>query len=549
MRGFPLIKHIHQVGNPPPGTTMRNPAVEIEAVEIYDTTLRDGAQGEGLAYTVEDKIKIALALDELGVSFIEGGWPGANPKDVEFFERAKSIRLSNAVFTAFGSTCRANSVAADDTVVQGLLAAETPVVTIFGKSWDFHVDVALKTTLEENLRMIGETVSHLKSQGRRVFYDAEHFFDGYRANGEYALDTLGAAVKAGAETLILCDTNGGTLPERVTEVVELVRNRFPSARIGIHTHNDSELAVANSLAAVIAGATQVQGTMNGIGERCGNANLCSIIPALELKLDRRCLPEGRLNLLTKTSRYVSEVANLVPNERAPYVGRSAFAHKGGIHVSAVMKAKSTYEHIQPELVGNETRVLVSDQSGVSNINFKANFFGEDFAQNPEAGKRLLKELKELEHEGYSFEDADGSFHLRALAALGKRKYFFEPLEYRLWIGSNGEPEAVVRVQVGDEIMHTASLGDGPVHALDQALRKALREHYPVIEKFHLIDFKVRILDGEHATAAKTRVHIETSDGEHTWNTVGVAGDIIAASWRAITESIEYGLQTLIRNGS
>lgn len=518
-------------------------------IEIFDTTLRDGGQGEGLAYSVEDKIKIALALDELGVAFIEGGWPGANPKDVEFFDRAKSIKLKHALFAAFGSTRRANGIAADDAVVQGLLAAETPIVTIFGKSWDFHVDVALKTTLDENLRMIADTVSHLKAQGRRVFYDAEHFFDGFKANSEYALDTLNSAVKAGAETIILCDTNGGGLPERIAETVEIVRNRFPNAKIGIHAHNDGELAVANSLAAVEAGATHIQGVMNGYGERCGNANLCSIIPNLELKMDRRCLPDGKLKLLTHTSRYINEVANLVPNDRAAFVGKSAFAHKGGIHVSAVMKAKSTYEHIDPELVGNETRVLVSDQSGMSNINFAAKDFGEDFINNPEAGRRLLKELKELEHQGYSFEEADASFHLRALSALGKRKYFFEPLEYRVWIGSAGEPEAVVRVKIGDEIMHTASFGDGPVHALDQALRKSLREHFPAIEKFHLIDFKVRILDGEHATAAKTRVHIETSNGERSWNTVGVAENIIAASWQAILESIEYGLQKIIQEKS
>ncbi|HYE76124.1 MAG TPA: citramalate synthase [Blastocatellia bacterium] len=511
-------------------------------VEIYDTTLRDGAQGEGLAYSVEDKIKIARALDELGVAFIEGGWPGANPKDVEFFERVKTLELKTAKFAAFGSTRRANGVAADDAVIQGLLGAETPIVTIFGKSWDFHVEIALKTTLEENLLMIADSVSHLKSKGRRVFYDAEHFFDGFKANSEYALDTLNAAAKAGAETIILCDTNGGTLPEKVAEVVELVRNRFPKVKIGIHAHNDSELAVANSIIAVEAGATQVQGTINGIGERCGNANLCSIIPNLELKMNRRCLPEGKLALLTHTSRYINEVANLVPNERAPFVGRSAFAHKGGIHVSAVTKAKATYEHVKPEDVGNETRVLVSDQSGVSNINFKLKDFGDEFAKNPEAARRLLAELKELEHQGYSFEDADGSFQLRAWDAIGKRKQFFEPVEYRLWIGSVGDTEAVVRVRVNDQEEHTVCSGDGPVHALDQALRKALRTHFPVIDRFHLIDFKVRILDGEHATAAKTRVHIETTNGERSWNTVGVAENIIAASWQAILESIEYGLQ-------
>lgn len=512
-------------------------------VEIYDTTLRDGAQGEGLAYSVEDKLKIARCLDDLGVAYIEGGWPGANPKDVDFFNRARSLELKTAKLAAFGSTCRPNALAADDTIVQGLLAAETPVVTIFGKSWDFHVDVALKTTLEENLRMIADTLSHLKANGRRVLYDAEHFFDGFRANSEYALDTLAVALRAGAETIILCDTNGGGLPEYISEVVALVAGRFPAARIGIHAHNDGELAVANTLAAVEAGAIHVQGTFNGYGERCGNANLCSVIPNLELKMSRECLPEGKLKLLTHTSRYINEVANLVPNDRAAFVGRSAFAHKGGIHVSAVARAKETYEHIRPEVVGNETRVLVSDQSGVSNVNFKALDLGEDFANDPAAARLLLAELKKLEHEGYQFEDADASFHLRALGALGKRKQFFELIEYRVWIGSNGNPEAVVRLKIGDDEVHTASLGVGPAHALDLALRKALLPHYPLIEQFHLIDFKVRILDGENATAAKTRVHVETSDGSRSWNTVGVGENIIAATWQAIIESIEFGLQS------
>jgi 2-isopropylmalate synthase len=512
-------------------------------VEIYDTTLRDGAQGEGLSYSVEDKLKIAMALDEIGVTYIEGGWPGANPKDVEFFERAKSVQLRSAQFAAFGSTRRANGMAADDLIVQGLLAAQTPIVTIFGKSWDFHVDIALKTTLEENLRMIADTISHLKSCGRRAFYDAEHFFDGFRANAEYALDTLRAAAEAGAETIILCDTNGGTLPDRIAEVVSLVHSRLPNVRVGIHCHNDSELAVANSLAAVEAGATHVQGVMNGYGERCGNANLCSVIPNLELKMNRRCLPDGKLRLLTHTSRYINEVANLVPNDRAAFVGRSAFAHKGGIHVSAVSRAKETYEHINPEDVGNETRVLISDQSGVANIRFKADSFSEEFNKNPEAARRLLSQLKTLEHEGYSFEDAEASFQLLALGALGRRTRYFEPIEYRVWIGSSGDPEAVVRVRVQEEEAHTAALGVGPAHALDQALRKALHGHYPQIDGFHLIDFKVRILDGENATAAKTRVHIETSDGEKSWNTVGVGENIIAATWQAIVESIEFGLHS------
>ncbi|MCI0336475.1 MAG: citramalate synthase [Acidobacteria bacterium] len=511
-------------------------------VEIYDTTLRDGAQGEGLAYTVEDKLKIVRALDEFGVAYIEGGWPGANPKDVEFFERAKSLQLKNTRLAAFGSTRRANGIASDDAVVQGLLAAETPIVTIFGKSWDFHVDIAIKTTLEENLRMIADTVSHLNACGRRVFYDAEHFFDGFRANSEYALDSLNAAVQAGAETIILCDTNGGSLPEQVAETIALVRSRFPNARLGIHCHNDGELAVANTLAAVEAGVTHIQGVFNGYGERCGNANLCSVIPNLELKMGRQCLPPGKLKMLTHTSRYVNEVANLVPNERAAFVGRSAFAHKGGIHVSAVARAKETYEHIHPEDVGNETRVLISDQSGVSNIRFKADGLSEDFQKNPAAARDLLAQLKTLEHEGYQFEDAEASFQLLALSALGRRKKLFEPVEYRIWIGSSGDPEAIVRLKVGDEEVHTASLGVGPAHALDLALRKALLPHYPQITRFHLIDYKVRILDGEKATAAKTRVHVETSDGERSWNTVGVGENIIAATWQAIVESIEYGLQ-------
>ena len=520
-------------------------SMEHNWVEIYDTTLRDGAQGEGLAYSVDDKLKIARCLDDLGVAYIEGGWPGANPKDVEFFERAKTFGLKNAKFVAFGSTCRANVSASDDAVVRGLLAAETPIVTIFGKSWDFHVDVAIKTTLEENLRMITDTVKHLRSHGRRVFYDAEHFFDGYRANPEYASSTLHAAAQAGAETIILCDTNGGSLPEQVSEIVKVVMTSLPEGvRLGIHTHNDSEMAVANALEAVKAGASHVQGTINGYGERCGNANLCSIIPNLELKMGYRCLPDGKLRLLTHASRYVNEVANLVPNERAAFVGRSAFAHKGGIHVSAVVRSKDTYEHIHPEDVGNETRVLVSDQAGVSNIRFKAEDLGDDFVKNPEAARRLLTQLKTLEHQGYQFEDADASFQLLALGALGKRRRFFEPIDYRVWISSTGDPEAVVRMKIEDEELHTASVGVGPANALDLALRKALRAHYPSIETFHLIDFKVRILDGEHATAAKTRVHVETSDGKRSWNTVGVGENIIAATWEALIDSIEYGLHTI-----
>jgi 2-isopropylmalate synthase len=429
----------------------------------------------------------------------------------------------------------------EDPGLRALLDAQTPVITFVGKTAEYQVKNVLNVSLDENLKMIGDSVKHAKDAGRQVIYDAEHFFDGFRANSEYALDTLNAALGAGAETIILCDTNGGSLPDQIAETVALVRARFPNARLGIHCHNDSELAVANSLAAVEAGAAHVQGVFNGYGERCGNANLCSVIPNLELKMNRRCLPDGKLKLMTRTSRYINEVANLVPNERSAFVGRSAFAHKGGIHVSAVARAKETYEHIHPEDVGNETRVLISDQSGVSNIRFKADELGEEFNKNPEAARRLLAQLKSLEHEGYSFEDAEASFRLLAWGALGRRDNFFEPVEYRVWIGSSGNPEAVVRVKVAGDEMHTASLGVGPAHALDQALRKALAPHYPQIARFHLIDFKVRILDGENATAAKTRVHVETSDGERSWNTVGVGENIIAATWQAIVESIEYGL--------
>lgn len=511
-------------------------------IEIYDTTLRDGAQAEGLSYTVNDKIKIAQALDNLGVAYIEGGWPGANPKDIEFFEKIKSVKFKNSLLAAFGSTRRANSKASEDIVVNNLLLADTPIVTIFGKSWDLHVTVALNTTLEENLNMISDTVSFLKSKNRRVFYDAEHFFDGYKANPEYALETISAAAISGAEFVILCDTNGGTLPNEIFEITKTVTSKI-NVKIGIHCHNDCELGVANSLAAVSAGATQIQGVINGFGERCGNANLTSIIPNLELKFKLKCLPDGHLKYLTETSRYVNEIANLITNERAAYVGQSAFAHKGGIHVSAILKNKETYEHITPEDVGNETRVLVSEQSGVSNIKFKTNNLSSEFEKNPDASKKLLAQLKKLEHEGYQFEFADASFYLQALTALNRKQEFFTLIDYNIWISATGQREASISVKVGDAIEQARSHGDGPVHALDQALRKALLSHYPSLNNFHLVDYKVRILDGKSATAAKTRVNIETTDGKRTWNTVGVGGDIIAASWKALVESLEFGLET------
>ncbi len=514
-----------------------------QKLEIYDTTLRDGSQAVGVSFSVNDKAKIIKLLDEMGIDYIEGGWPGANPKDVELFKQFKDVKLKNSILTAFGCTRKADVRPEDDFVLSQLLEAGTKIITIFGKSWDFHVEHALCTTMDENLAMISDSVSYLKSQGRRVFYDAEHFYDGYKNNPEYALKTLEAAHKAGAERLILCETNGGCLSTEITEITEVVKKHFPDAVLGIHAHNDSDLAVANSLAAVAAGAIQVQGTFNGYGERCGNANLCSIIPNLQLKMGYDILGEGLKNLVY-VSRQVYEIANMNTNEYAPYVGRSAFSHKGGVHASGVRRQSKTYEHVEPEEVGNTRRILVSDQSGIASIKDKLDRLDLDLDVSKDSYKEILAHIKELEWQGYAFEDADASFELMVKKILALKPTFFEVLDFRVISNTGNEElntEASVKVRVGKEVIHTVSEGDGPGHALDQALRRALRPFYPKIKEFKLSDFKVRILDGSDGTSAKTRVHVETSDGYNRWDTVAVSRNIIEATYLAIVDSIDYGL--------
>lgn len=520
---------------------------------LYDTTLRDGAQREGIALSLEDKIRIAQRLDHLGMDFIEGGWPGANPKDGEFFQYLQAHPPAHAQTVAFCSTRRPGAIAAEDKLLREILAAQTPWVTLFGKSWDLHVTASLQTTLEENLAMIGDSVGYLVSQGRQVIYDAEHWFDGYRHNRDYALATLKAAQAAGAQWLVLCDTNGGMLPQQVQAIVtevyqSLHLDRPASPGLGIHTHNDSGTAVANAIAAVQAGATMVQGTINGYGERCGNANLCTLIPNLELKLGYPCLPPGQIALLTDTSRQISELVNLAPDDHAPFVGRSAFAHKGGIHVSAVAKNPLTYEHISPEVVGNQRRIVISEQSGLSNILAKARTFGIDLAKDDPTCRHILARLKTLEHEGYQFEAAEASFELLMRSALDQRPPWFQLKGFQVHCDLLQGAElpysnalATIKVQVnGEELLEVAE-GNGPVSALDTALRKALVRFYPQIAAFHLTDYKVRILDGGAGTAAKTRVLVESSNGEQRWTTVGVSGNILEASYQAVVDGIEYGL--------
>ncbi|MDY6783875.1 MAG: citramalate synthase [Cyanobacteriota bacterium] len=523
-----------------------------DRIWIYDTTLRDGAQSEGLSLSLEDKLKIAYKLDEIGIPFIEGGWPGANPKDVQFFWKLQEEPLQQAEVVAFCSTRRPHRTAAEDPLLKALLAAGTCWTTIFGKSWDLHVTEGLKTSLDENLEMIADTIQYLRSQGRRVIYDAEHWFDGYKHHPEYALRTLEVALEAGAEWLVFCDTNGGTLPHEVARIVsETIPKLDVQERVqfGIHTHNDAETAVANALAAVLEGIQMVQGTIGGYGERCGNANLCSLIPNLQLKLGYSCLEEKQLQQLTRMSYFVSEIANLAPDDRAPFVGRSAFAHKGGIHVSAVARNPITYEHINPECVGNERRIVISDQSGTSNIISKARSFGIDLEENREMTRTLLQKLKELESEGYQFEAAEASFELLMRSALGQRQQLFELKGFQVHCDILQEPNpslsnalATIKVGVnGEELLEVAE-GNGPVAALDAALRKALVKFYPEIANFCLTDYKVRILDGRAGTAAKTRVLVESSNGEQRWTTLGVSTNIIDASYRAVVEGIEYGLR-------
>jgi 2-isopropylmalate synthase len=512
-------------------------------IQIYDTTLRDGTQREGISLSCDDKLKIAERLDDLGVDFIEGGWPGSNPKDVDFFRRVKQIPLRNAVVTAFGSTCRVGGDPSSDANIRALLDAQTSVCTVVGKTSILHVEVVLQTTPAENLRIIRESIRFLVTNNRRVIYDAEHFFDGYKLDRAYALATLRAAGDGGAEMVVLCDTNGGTMPWEVGAILRTLKDE-KLGPLGIHTHNDGECAVANSLTAVVEGCVHVQGTINGYGERCGNANLISVIAGLELKLGLKCLPEGQLRRLTDLSHFVAEITNLSPDEHLAYVGKSAFAHKGGIHVAAIRRSEQSYQHIDPALVGNQLRVVVSELSGRGNLLSKAEEFGLDINSGPGVSE-VLNEIKTLEAKGFSFEAAEASVALMLKRQQPGYQPPFELIDFAVNVehrrGRGLFAEASVKVKVQDDILHTVADGTGPVHALDAAIRKALSPVYAAISSFHLVDYKVRILDGEHGTAAITRVLIDTQNGTHRWSSVGASANIIEASWHALADSVEYGL--------
>lgn len=514
-------------------------------IQIYDTTLRDGTQREGLALTANDKLRIAQLLDELGVAYIEGGWPGSNPKDVEFFRRVQTLQLSHARIAAFGSTCRVGAAPDGDANLAALLDADTPVCTVVGKTWTLHVTEVLRTTHEENLRIIRDSLTYLHARGREVIYDAEHFFDGFGADPEYALTTLQAALLGGANCITLCDTNGGSLPWQIEEAVRAVREAFPAATVGIHTHNDGELAVANTLAAVRQGAAQIQGTINGYGERCGNANLCAIIPDLQVKMGYPCLPEGHLEKITRVARAVAEIGNIAPDEHMAFVGRNAFAHKGGIHVAAQRRSPLAYQHIDPQQVGNATHVVVSELSGRGNLLSKAEELDFELDEHDPRVTRVLQRIKEMEAKGYHFEGADASVELLLRRADPGYAPPFELIDYMTVVehrqGRGLVAEANVKLRVQGEVMHTAAEGNGPVNALDVATRKALAPHYPGLSSFQLVDYKVRILDGHAATGATTRVLIETANHRRRWSTVGASTNIIDASWLALQDAIEYGL--------
>ena len=533
----------------------------MSRIQLFDTTLRDGTQAEGVSFSADDKLRIAARLDEFGVDYIEGGWPGSNPKDMEFFERAgKELKLKRAKIVAFGSTCRVHTKPADDPQIQLLITAQTPAVSIFGKSWEMQVTEVLRTTLDENLRMIRESVEYVKAQGREVIYDAEHFFDGYKANPEYALSTLKAAVIGGADAVVLCDTNGGCLPWEIEEAVTAVRTelgigvggdgkdapRSAGVTLGIHAHNDSGTGIANSLAAVRAGANHVQGTINGYGERCGNADLVAVIADMQLKMGKEVTSAEGLRQLADLSHFVSELANLSPDSHQPFVGQSAFAHKGGTHVNAVVKNVMSYQHVDPSAVGNQTRVLVSELSGKDNIAVKSTEFGLH-GLSKEQERAVLAQIKDLENVGFAFESAEASVEL--LLRRTKKGYQppFQLVDYTASVehrqGRGMFSEATVKVKVHNEIYHEVAEGNGPVNALDLALRKAIRRVYPSLEKMGLKDYKVRILDSQSATSARVRVLIDSTDGERSWGTVGASSNIIEASWRALSDSFEYFLLT------
>ncbi len=517
--------------------------LDPKGVKIYDTTLRDGAQSENISFSLEDKLGIAKALDEIGVHYIEGGWPGSNPKDIEFFKRVKELKLEKSKVVAFGSTRRASKTVNEDSNIASLLEAETQTVCIFGKSWGLHVSEALNISLEENLDLISDTLKFLKGKGKEVIYDAEHFFDGYKSNSDYALKTLKVAEQAGADWIVLCDTNGGSMPFEIEEIMSKVRAEI-NTPLGIHAHNDSDMGVANTIIGVKMGAAQVQGTINGYGERCGNANLCTVIPNLELKLGVKCLEDKKLRKLTEVSRYVSEIANLPHFDNMPYVGNSAFAHKGGIHVSAVQKTPKTYEHIEPEQVGNLRRILISELSGKAAVLIKAKEYNLDLDKDTPETQKILQMLKEAESQGYQYEGAEASFELLMNKALGLYKPFFKLEGFRVTVDAKDDElvaEAIIKVEVEGKREHTAAEGNGPVNALDNALRKALEKFYPVLKDMHLSDYKVRVINAEKATGAKVRVLIESKDETNSWGTVGVSENIIDASWIALVDSLEYKL--------
>ncbi len=520
-------------------------------VQLYDTTLRDGAGQEGISFSVVDKLKIAQKLDELGIHFIEGGMPGSNPKDIEFFRKAQSLTLSHSELVAFGSTRRAKAKAETDANLLALVDTGVKVITIVGKSSELQVTHVLETTLEENLSMITDSIRYLKAKGLTVFFDAEHFFDGFKANPRYALRTLAVATEAGADCLALCDTNGGTLPDEITGAVKAVRE-LTNVLLGIHTHNDAEMAVANTLAAVSAGVSQVQGTINGYGERCGNANLCSIIPNLKLKMSIDCLTDVQLAKLTEVSHYISEMANLIPDAFLPYVGSSAFGHKAGLHVSGLRKWTDSYQHIDPAQVGNQQRVLVSELSGKANIIYRAKEIGFDLPLRGKEAQKLLEQVKLLESRGFQYDHAEASFELLVHRAKPDYQPPFELVDFMVVIEKRRRPptkrnleemlsEAIVKIKVGVEIMHTVAEGNGPVNALDQALRKALLQLYPSLAQVRLVDYKVRILEESIGTESQVRVLIESSDGVKEWRTVGSSTNIIEASWLALADSLEYWL--------
>jgi 2-isopropylmalate synthase len=517
----------------------------VPKLEVYDTTLRDGAQAEDVSFTVEDKVRVAQKLDELGVHYIEGGWPGANPKDIEFFRLIKTIPLKRATVVAFGSTRKASNPVGKDPNLLALVGAGTSVITLFGKTWNLHVTDALGISLAKNLDIIYDSLAYLKEKGRRVFYDAEHFFDGYKADPDYALKTIRHAVQGGAERIILCDTNGGTMPWEIRDICQVVR-RECQVPLGIHAHNDTEMAVANSLMALEAGVIQVQGTINGIGERCGNANLCSILPNLELKMKRETLGAKQMKRLREVSHFVTDVANLMPDKHQPYVGDAAFAHKGGVHIHAVQKNALTYEHIDPALVGNRQRMLMSDNAGRSGLLSKIETFGLTLSKDHPKLQELLGALKDLEHRGYQFEGADGSLEILTRTMLDQHKPSFELVGFRVIVEKRQADEApiseaTIMVRVGKEIEHTAAVGAGPVNALDHALRKALEKFYPQLREVRLLDYKVRVLAANRGTASQVRVLIESGDQKEKWTTVGVSENIMEASWQALADSIEYKL--------